>query len=336
VTIARFLGRRLLTSIPILFGILLLTFMLVRMSGQEPVALLGGPTASAEELARIRAELSLDQPVWVQFVTYAANVARLDFGESWLNGRPVAADLIARIPATLELLLLGVGLGALVGVPVGLRAAMHPNGRFDQISRFLSLLGFSIPTYWLGLIAIFVFFYLLNWAPPPMGRISFMVLAPPVVTGSYVVDSLLAADPEAFRSALSQLVLPVLCLAIIAAAPIIKQTRAITLDVLGSDYVRYARAQGLPDRMMRRLVLRNSAVPIMTFIGTETAGLVGTSSLIELVFAWGGAGQYGLSAILQGDFMAVQGYVVYVTLLSLLIFVVVDLAVVLTDPRAGT
>lgn len=321
-------------SLPILVGVLLFTFVLVRLGGQDPVALLAGPTASAQQIEEIRQELGLDRSIVDQFLIYASNVVRLDFGQSWLNSRPVAQDLLARIPATMELLFLGVGLGALIGVPIGLRSAMKADTRFDHFSRFISLLGFSIPTYWLGLLAIFVFFYLLDWAPPPMGRISLMVSPPPTITGSFVVDSLLAANPEAFRSAFSQLALPVICLAIVAAAPIIKQTRAITLDVLGSDYVRYARASGLPDSMLRRMILRNSLVPLVTFTGTEFAGLVGTSSLIELVFAWGGAGQYGLSAILEGDFMAVQGYVVYVTLFSLLIFLVVDLIVLLFEPRS--
>ncbi|MBS7700438.1 MULTISPECIES: ABC transporter permease [unclassified Chelatococcus] len=331
--IAFFLFRRLALTIPILFGVMLFAFVLVRLGGQEPVALLGGPTASAQQLEEIRQELGLDKSIPEQFAVYAGKVLSLDLGTSWLNNRPVLGDLLSRIPATLELLLLGVGLGALIGIPTGLHAATHPNGRFDHLSRFLSLLGFSIPTYWLGLLVIFVFFYLLGWAPPPMGRISLMVTPPPAITGSYVIDALLAADTEALSSAAAQLALPVLCLAIVAAAPIIKQTRAIALDVLSSDFVRYARASGLPPRVMKRLVLRNSLVPLITFIGTELAGLVGTSSLIELVFAWGGAGQYGLSAIIQGDFVAVQGYVLYVTLASLVIFLVVDLAVILLEPR---
>jgi peptide/nickel transport system permease protein len=333
-TVGTFLLRRLLVMVPILLGVMLFAFVLVRLGGQEPVALLGGPTASAQQLAEIRSELGLDKSVAMQFAIYAGKVLSLDLGTSWLNSRPVLGDLLARIPATLELLILGIGLGALVGVPVGLHAASRPDGRFDHISRFLSLLGFSIPTYWLGLIAVFLFFYLLGWAPPPMGRISLMVTPPPLVTGSYVLDALIAADGEAFRSAATQLALPVICLAIVSAAPIIKQTRAIALDVLGSDFVRYARASGLPRRTMKRLVLRNSLVPLITFVGTEIAGLVGTSSLIELVFAWGGAGQYGLSAIIQGDFTAVQGYVLYVTLFSLVIFLIVDLVVLLLEPRA--
>jgi peptide/nickel transport system permease protein len=332
----RFLFRRVLLIGPILFGVLLATFLLVRVGDQDPVAMLAGPTASAQQIAEVRAELGLDRPVLEQFLIYIAKVASGDLGRSWLNSRPVLDDLIARAPVTLELLLLGVGFAALIGVPVGIAAAFRPDGRFDQISRFVSLLGFSIPTYWLGLLAIFVFFYLLGWAPPPMGRISLLIDAPPHVTGSYLIDSLLAADRTAFASALAQSVLPIACVTIVAAAPMIKQARAIALDVLASDYMRYARASGLPPGEVRAIVRRNSVVPLVTFGGTELAGLVGTSSLIELVFAWGGMGQYGLTAILEGDFTAVQGYVLFVAAFSLLVFLIVDVLVMLLEPRAQT
>lgn len=332
----RFLFRRVLLIGPILFGVVLATFMLVRIGDQDPVAMLAGPTASVQQIAEVRAELGLDRPVFEQFAIYIAKVAVGDLGRSWLNSRPVLDDLIARAPVTLELLLLGVGLAALIGVPVGIAAAFRPDGKFDQISRFVSLLGFSVPTYWLGLLAIFVFFYLLGWAPPPMGRISLMIDAPPHVTGSYLIDSLLVADRAAFASAFAQSVLPIACVTIVAAAPMIKQARAIALDVLASDYVRYARASGLPPSEVRAIVRRNSVVPLITFGGTELAGLVGTSSLIELVFAWGGMGQYGLTAILEGDFTAVQGYVLFVAAFSLLVFLIVDILVMLLEPRAQT
>ena len=320
--------------IPLMIGIVFVTFMLIRIGGLDPVGQLAGPTATAEEFDMIRGELGLDQPLWKQFGIYLSNVVQGDLGESWLSNRPVLDDLLARTPISLELLLWGVGLGALIGIPVGLRAAFKPDGWFDQVSRFLSLFGFSIPTYWLGLVMLFVFFYLLRWAPPGIGRISLMVSAPENVTGMYSIDALLEGNWEAFRSAVSHLVLPVTCMAIISAAPIIKHTRAIALEVLSSDTVRYAHASGLPPGDVRRIVLRNSATPVLTFIGTELTGLVGTMSLIEYVFAWGGVGQYGLNAIVRGDFTAVQAYVMMLAFFSVVVFLVVDLAVYLIEPRA--
>lgn len=330
-----FLWRRALLLGPLLIAVSFLCFMLVRLGGQDPVAMLAGPTATAAEIEMVRQSLALDRPVWAQFGVWLSHVAQGDLGRSWVSNRPVLGELLERLPATLELLLYGVALGALVGIPVGLRAARRPDGAFDQVSRFVSLLGFSTPTYWLALMALFVFFYLLGWAPPGMGRISLMLEPPPRITGSHLWDALLAGDRVAAWSAASQLVLPVLCVAIISAAPIVKQTRAIAIEVLASDYIRYARAQGLPARDIRRMVLRNAMVPVVTFVGTELAGLVGTTALIEYVFAWGGVGQFGLSAIVQGDFAVVQGYVLLLALFSVIVFLVVDIAVLLLEPRAA-
>jgi ABC-type dipeptide/oligopeptide/nickel transport system permease component len=329
------IARRVALVVPLLVAILLFTFLLVRIGGQDPVGPASSPTATQDEIEMIRESLALDQPLWVQFGVYFGNVLQGDLGASWLSNRPVLNEILERAPATFELMLWGVLIGAGLGIPIGLRAAFRPDGAFDQTSRFLSLLGFSVPTYWLGLIMLFVFFFLLEWAPPGMGRLSLFLEPPPFVTGSYLIDGLIAADWDVASSAFGQLVLPVLCVAIISAAPIIKQTRAIALEVLSSDYIRYARAQGLPQSEIRRMALRNSATPVVTFVGTEITGLVGTTSLIEYVFAWGGVGQYGLSAIIQNDFAAIQGYVLLLALFSVVVFLVVDIFVMLTEPRAG-
>jgi len=334
VSFGRFFLRRMLMVIPLLVGIVFVTFMLIRIGGLDPVGRLAGPTATAEEFDLIRAELGLDKPIWTQIAIYAGKVVQGDLGESWLSNRPVLDDILERAVISLELLLWGVGIGALVGIPVGLRAAFRPDGRFDQVSRILSLFGFSIPTYWLGLVMLFVFFYLLRWAPPGIGRISLMVSPPDFVTGSYAIDALLTGNWQALRSALSHMVLPVVCLAIVSAAPIIKHTRAIALEVLSSDAIRYARASGLPAQIVRKVVLKNSATPVLTFVGTEVTGLVGTMSLIEYVFAWGGLGQYGLNTIVRGDFTAVQGYVLSLALFSVIVFLVIDFVVFLIEPRA--
>lgn len=332
--VARFLLRRLIVAVPVVLGILFVTFMLVRIGDQDPVAMLAGPMADAAMLARIRAELMLDQPLLSQFGAYLARLAEGDLGRSWQGNAPVTHEIAAHLPGTLELVSLAVGLGTLIGVPVGLNAAERPNGWFDQVSRFGSLFGFSIPTYWLGLMAIFVFFYLLGWAPAPMGRISMLVTPPPSVTGSALIDSLLAGNVEALRSAASQLMLPVACFTVVATAPIIKQTRAIAIEVMGSDYVRYARACGFPRRVVRRIALRAALVPVITFVGSEFTSLLAAASLIEFVFAWGGLGHWGLNAILLGDFAAVQGYVLTLALASVLVFMLVDLLVLILEPRA--
>lgn len=333
-TVRHFIFRRLVLTLPLLLGIVFITFMLVRIGGQDAVGMLASPMADEAEIALIRSELGLDKPLFVQFGIYLGNIVQGDLGESWQSNSPVLGEILLRIPASLELLLTAVALGTLVGVPIGLRAATRPNRAFDQISRFGSLVGFSIPTYWLALMSIFFFFFLLRWAPPPLGRISLAVFAPSDVTGSYFIDGVLSGNWPAARSALGHLVLPVLVFSMIVAAPIIKQTRAIALEVLGSDYIRFARASGFSRRTIRRMALRNSFTPIVTYIGTELAGLLAAVSLVELIFAWGGLGQWGLNAILFGDFAAVQGYVLVLAVFAVSVFLLVDLLVLIFEPRS--
>lgn len=331
----RFLLRRAALLAPLLLIVAVLAFGLLRLGGQDPTAMLAGPTATEGEISRLRAEYGLDRPVPVQFALWLGHVLSGDFGTSWVTGKPVASELLSRVPPTLELLVLGVALGALVGVPAGMLSAFRAGRWPDFLARTLSLFGYSIPTYFLALAVLLVFFYVLEWAPPGMGRISLMLEPPPRVTGSYLLDALIAGDGDGARSAASQLVLPVLCIAVISAAPIVAQVRAIVLGVLGSDHVQYARAQGLPPRGVARIALRGAATPVVTFVGAELAALVGTCSLIEYVFAWGGVGQYGLDAIIKGDFAVVQGYVLLLACFSVLVFLVVDLLVLALEPRAG-
>ncbi len=334
-TVKRFIIRRLVLTLPLLLGIIFITFMLVRIGGQDAVGMLASPMADENEIALIRSDLGLDKPMFVQFGIYMGNILQGDLGESWQSNSPVLDEILLRIPASLELLLTAVGLGTLVGVPIGLRAATRPNRLFDQISRFGSLVGFSIPTYWMALMSIFFFFFLLRWAPPPLGRISLAVFPPKDVTGSYFIDGVLSGNWPAAWSDLGHLVLPVLVFSMIVAAPIIKQTRAIALEVLGSDYIRFARASGFSRRTIRRMALRNSFTPIVTYIGTELAGLLAAVSLVELIFAWGGLGQWGLNAILFGDFAAVQGYVLVLAVFALSVFLLVDLLVLIFEPRSA-
>ena len=330
----RFLARRAVLLLPLLVLVAVFTFSLLRMGGADPSAAMAGPTGSAQEIALIRSQYGLDRSLPVQFVIWVGHVLQGDFGRSWLTGKPVLSELMDRVPASLELLLLGLFFGCAIGVPAGVYTAFHRGGWADHVARIVSLFGFSIPTYFLGLLMLLVFFATLDWAPPGMGRLSLMLSPPPTVTGSYLIDGLIVGDWEVVYSAAAQMVLPVLSVAIIAAAPIVKQTRAIVLDVLGSDHVRYAYAQGLPGKRVWRIALRSAAVPIITFISGELTGLIGSSSLIEYVFSWSGVGQYGLEAIVRGDFSVVQGYVLLLALFSVVVFLIADLIVLAIEPRA--
>jgi ABC-type dipeptide/oligopeptide/nickel transport system permease component len=332
--VARLLTHRVLLALPILFAVVAFTFLLIRIGHNDPVGMMAGPTAGAAEINAIRASYKLDQPLWRQFVEFAFKVAQGDLGQSWLSNQPVARELWSRLPATLELVGWGALIGAGVGISVGMSAALHANLRFDHITRLLSLFGFGMPTIFLGLALIFVFFFVLGWAPPPMGRLDLMINAPPTVTGSYFFDALIVGDRAAMLSAAGRLVLPCLAVAIVYAAPLIKQTRAIAIDVLASDYVRYAHASGMPPEFVRKLVWRNASVPVITYAATELTALFGAASVLELIFSWGGISQYGLTAILKGDFAVVQGYVLVMSLIAMVVFALADLLVLWIEPRA--
>jgi peptide/nickel transport system permease protein len=331
---ARFLLRRLALTVPVLFGVTFLTFMLVRIGGSDPTAYLAGPTASAAEIAALRAELGLDRPLLQQYLLYLGQLLSGDWGRSWNSANRVADDILSRLPASLELVLPAVLLGAAVAIPLGMAAASRPGGLLDHSLRAVSLIGFSAPSYVLGLLAIFFVFYAAGLAPPPLGRLDVALLPPPRVTGSPLIDGLIAGDGAVVRSAAAQMVLPVLCLAIVVAAPLMRHVRAVALEAFSSEPLFYARALGFPPSRLRRLALRHSLAPIITFLGSELAVLFAAVSLLELVFSWGGLGQYGLAAILQGDFAAVQGYVLTVALLGVVIFLVTDIAVLVLEPRA--
>lgn len=333
-TVLRLVLRRIVLLVPIVFGVVFVTFLLVRVGSIDPVVLLAGPTASPAEIADIRAKLALDQPIWWQFVTYTLSVARGDLGQSWLSGGPVLAELMLRLPATLEMVLGGALLGAIIAIPLGLACAFRPNGWLDHTVRVVTLFGFGMPTIFLGIVLIVVFFYALSLAPPPMGRLDLLLNPPPRITGSYLLDGLLARDLDVITSAAGRLALPCAAIAIVFAAPLAKQTRAIALDVLASDHIRYARACGLPPRLLRRIVWRNSAVPVVTYGATELTSLFGAAAVLELIFAWGGVSQFGLTAVLRGDFQVVQGYVLLMALIATAIFVITDVVVLWLEPRA--
>lgn len=332
--LVRMILRRMIVGIPAMLGVLVITFLLVRLSGESPASYLAGPNATQAEVQALSEKLGLGRSVGEQLWIYLGDVAQGDLGESWLSDRPVLEELVERLPATLELVLFAMLLGGISGIVLGIKAAFSEGGRLDRIINIVAITTFSVPVYVVGLLAILVVFYWLSWAPPPMGRLSLAVFPPPAVTGSYLIDGLLAGDIGVFRSATYHLWLPAVCFSLIVAGPTVKQTRAIVLEVLSSDYVHYARACGLPRHEIHRIATRNSMVPVATFLAFELSYLFAASSLIELIFAWGGIGQYGLTAILQGDFAAVQGYVLFLAAFSLLVYFLADVFVFIVEPRS--
>jgi peptide/nickel transport system permease protein len=326
--------KRLLVAIPSLIGVVIVTFLLTRALPGDPAAYFAGPAATEEAIAQIRKSLGLDKPLIVQFGRYVADLGKGDLGNSLTTGQPVATELRNRLPASAELTLLGLIVSMAIAIPLGIMAATRPNSLIDHTCRVVATAGVSLPVFFLGLILVYVFYYLLGWAPAPLGRLDVFFSAPPSVTGFYLVDSLIAGDFHTFRAALAQLALPALTLGIFALAPIARMTRASMLAVLSSDFVRTARASGLtPYTVTVTYAFRNAMLPVVTTLGMVFSFLLGANVLVEKVFAWPGIGSYAVEALIASDFAPVQGFVLTMAIMYVALNLMIDILYVLIDPR---
>lgn len=317
-------------------GLMVVTFLIGRVMPIDPVLAAVGDRASAEVYARVRVELGLDQPLWRQFLTYAGQVARGDLGQSVLTARPVLEDIARVFPATLELATCAMLIGTALGIPAGVLAASHRGAWPDHVVRVVGLAGYSVPIFWLGLMALLLFYARLDWAPGP-GRISshFEGLVEPV-TGLILVDALLAGETGIFRDALAHLVLPALVLGLFSMAYVSRMTRSLMLEQLGQDYIVTARAKGLSEaRVVWRHALGNVAVPLVTVVALSWANLLEGSVLTETVFAWPGLGLYLTNSLLGADMNAVLGATLVVGAIFVGLNLLSDLLYRLLDPRAA-
>ncbi|MCU0888029.1 MAG: ABC transporter permease [Rubritepida sp.] len=328
------IARRMAAALPTLAGVVVVTFLLTRALPGDPAAYFAGPAATREAVEQVRAQLGLDRPLPVQFLAYLGDLARGDLGVSITTGQPVLSDILARLPASAELTLLGLLFAAVLGITLGVLAALRPNGWLDNACRVVSTLGVCLPAFFTGLLLIYVFYYLLGWAPAPLGRLDAFSSPPPFVTGFFLVDSLLAGDLETFRSALAQLVLPALSLGIFAVAPIARITRGSMLAVMSSDFIRAARAHGLSGRtVVVAYALRNALLPVVTTLGMVFSFLLGANVLVEKVFAWPGIGSYAIEALIASDYAPVQGFVMAMGVIYVLLNLGIDLLYRVIDPR---
>lgn len=330
----RLIGRRLLTALPSVVGVIIVTFLLTRVLPGDPAAYFAGPAATPAAIAEVRKQLGLDRSLPEQFVSYVGNLVRGDLGTSLTTGRPVVTELAARLPASAELTLMGLILSFMIAVPLGIVAAIRQGSWIDHLCRVLATAGVSLPVFFTGLLFVYVFYYILGWAPSPVGRIDVFFSPPPTVTGFYVIDSLIARDFESLRAALSQLALPVATLAVFSLAPIARITRASMLGVLSSEFVRTARASGLaPKTVIITYAFRNALIPVVTTIGMVFSFLLGANVLVEKVFAWPGVGSYAIEALIASDFAPVQGFVLTMAILYIAINLIIDLLYGVIDPR---
>ncbi len=328
-------AARILSSVVVtLFGLLALTFFMGRMLPVDPVAAIIGPTADQSTYDMVRHQLGLDRPVTTQFAIYIRNMLSGDFGDALFTGHKVASDLARAFPATLELASFAIVIGVCLGVPLGVLAAVYRGSAVDHIARFVGLLGYSSPAFWLGLMGLVVFYSMLGWVGGP-GQldVSYLDIVEPR-TGMLVIDALLAGEYDVFWNALRHLVLPGSILGYGSMAYISRMTRSFMLEQLGQEYVAAARAKGLSRwRVIWRHAFRNILVQLVTVVALAYAFLLEGAVLTETVFAWPGIGHYLTSGLLAGDMNAVLACVLLIGLAFIGLNLLADLLYHALDPR---
>lgn len=324
--------RRLALLVPILFGVTFVVFAAVRMVPGDPAQVMLGERATPETVAKLRQELGLNRPPALQFFSYAAGVTHGDLGRSITTGETVTHEIARRFPATVELSLAAMAIALAVGVPVGILAATRRGSWLDVLGTTGALVGVSMPIFWLGLVLMLVFSAF--WRVTPLsGRLD-LALDVPMVTGFYLIDSLIQGDLRAFGSALHHLILPAFTLATVPMAVLARMTRAAMLEVLGADYVRVARAKGLAEQVVVwRHALGNAWIPIVTVAGLQLGTLLSGAVMTETLFAWPGIGSLAVNAVFARDFPLLQGCVIVFAASFVLINLATDLLYTQLDPR---
>jgi peptide/nickel transport system permease protein len=327
---------RIAQAVPVVVGVVVISFILTRALPGDPAVFFAGAAADAASIAQVREALGLDKPLIQQFFIYVGDLLQGDLGRSVSSGQPVASDLANRLPASLELTLTALIFSCSVAIPLGVLAATRPGSAIDHLCRVLVTAGVSLPTFFTGIVLVYVFYYLLGIAPSPLGRLDFIYISPDHVTGFYLIDAAIAGDMETWLGALKQLVLPSITLGLFTLAPLARMTRAAMLSALSSDFVRTARAAGLSGgKVLFGYAFRNALLPVVTTLGMVFSFTLGANVLVEKVFAWPGIGSYAVEALVVSDYAAVQGFVLAMALLFVLLNLVIDLAYTLIDPRIG-
>ena len=329
----RFIVRRLLLLIPILFGVSLLVFIWIRLLPGSPAEALLGERATPASIAQIRHQYGLDQPLYVQYWRYLVEtVGHLNLGTSIKTFRPVTEELQNRFPATVELAISAMIFAVSFGIPLGFFAAKKYGSAYDHGSLLFSLIGISIPIFFLGLILKYIFAVRLGWLPS-IGREDVLAIRSHP-TNFYILDAIINGDPEALWDTIKHLILPAIALGSIPLAIIARITRASVLDVQNEDYVRTARAKGLPPHEVdSRHVLRNAMLPITTIVGLQTGLLLSGAVLTETVFAWPGVGSWLKDAIFDRDYPVLQGGILFLAVVFVVINLLVDISYAFLNPR---
>ena len=328
----KFVLRRLLQAIPVLFGIITIVFFVMRVFAQDPVALLLGEAATGPAVAELRAHLGLDQPVVVQYFKFMQQVFTGDFGVSLHTKLPVLPEILKRLPATFELGLFALVISTFIGISVGIISAVFQNTVLDRVIVLLGLVGASLPVFWLGLMLIQLFSVNLGWLPIS-GRVP-VAMEIRNITGFLMLDSLLTGDFTGFVTSLRHIILPATCLGVVSAAGLARLTRSTMLEVVRQDYIRTARSKGLKEKtVILKHALKNASIPIVTALGMQLGGIVGGAVLTETIFSWPGVGTYMVIGINQSDFAVVQAGAVVLAVSFVLANMLVDILYGYLDPK---
>ena len=329
----RFLFTRLSLLVPTFIGVTIVAFGFIRLIPGDPIEVMVGERGiDPERHAQLLAELGYDKPLWQQYLFYLGDLLQGDLGKSVVTKQPVLEEFFTLFPATVELGLCAIVLAVAIGLPVGMLAALKRGSTFDHAAMGVALTGYSMPIFWLGPLLIILFSGILGWTPVS-GRLNILYFFEPV-TGFMLIDSLLSGEPGAFKSAIRHLILPTVVLGTIPMAVIARQTRSAMLEVLGEDYVRTARAKGLPPtRVIGLHALRNALIPVVTVIGLQVGVLLAGAILTETIFSWPGVGKWMVDSIFRRDYPSVQGGLLMIAAIVMLVNLLVDLLYGLINPR---
>ena len=332
IKIKKYIAKRLLILIPVLFGVSLIVFMLIRLIPGDPARVIMGPKARPESIQLFHERYGLDKPITVQYVLWLGHMLRGDLGVSLRTHTPIGEELLLRLPHTLELATASFVIGATLGIGFGILASIHRNSPVDYATMVVALAGLSVPIFWLGLLLIFLFSVTLGWLPTG-GRMGYVVSVESV-TSLPILDSLLTANWEAFIDLLKHLLMPAVTLATPIIAVTARMTRSSMLEVMSQDYIRTARAKGLRERVVTtRHALRNAMLPVVTVLGLDVGWLLGGAVVTESIFAWPGVGRYVFEAIKARDYPAVQASILFIATTFVLVNLGVDILYAYINPR---
>lgn len=330
---AKYIAKRILMLIPVLLGVSIIVFFLLRVCAPDPAPVVLGQHATEASMNEWREAQGLNDNIVVQYVDFIKGAVTGDFGNSYYTNQPVLQEISARFPATIEIAIFAIILASIFGIIIGVIAAVKKNSVVDNASMALSLVGVSVPIFWLGILFIILFVKILGWLPAS-GRINPMLRPDNDITGLYLIDTLIHGDFTAFKDSLWHLILPGCTLALYTLAIICRMTRSSMLDSLNQDYIRTARSKGLKEStVVVKHALRNALMPIVTVIGLQFGSLLGGAVLTETVFAWPGIGSYTVECITKSDFPVIQAVVLIIATIFVLMNLIVDVIYAFLDPR---